>query len=318
MILVVIAVISTVGLWIFLRLAPGLGLVDHPNARSLHSAPTVVSGGVVPMALLALSVAMTLELPGGLAVSMIMAGLVVIGLVDDRWGISSGVRLAGYLAAGIALPWVLFADAFTHLALLLGLGVGVAWCINLVNFMDGADGFATTQAVCVATGLGLISVFGGMPNADLSWLCALLLVCCAPMLWFNWPPAKMFMGDAGAIPLGFFLALLGLVAAATDPRVGAAWLILMMPFLIDASVTLCIRSLSGEAPHVAHRDHAYQRLTLLTGGPLTVTLGLLAMQVVWQFPLAVTAVSSEVFPVLLVLLSAIPSIVAVVYARRRA
>lgn len=318
MILLVIGMISSIGLWVFLQMAPQLNLVDHPNERSLHSTPTVVSGGVVPMALLALSVVTTSDLQGGEAVSIIMAGLVVIGLLDDRWGIATTVRLVCYLAAGIALPWMVFADFFTHLALLLVLGVGVAWCINLVNFMDGADGFVTIQALCVATGLGLIAVFGGTPNADLSWLCALLFACCAPMLWFNWPPAKLFMGDAGAIPLGFFLALLGLMAVATDPLVGVAWFILMMPFLIDTGMTLCIRILSGKPPHVAHRDHAYQRLALLAGGSLTVSLGLLAMQVIWLFPLAVTAVSGGLFPSLLVLLSAIPSIVAVVYARRRA
>ena len=320
MILLVIGMISSIGLWVFLQMAPQLNLVDHPNERSLHSTPTVVSGGVVPMALLALSVATTSDLQGGEVVSIIMAGLVVIGLLDDRWGIATTVRLICYLAAGIALPWMVFADFFTDFALLLvlGVGVGVAWCINLVNFMDGADGFVTTQALCVATGLGLIAVFGGTPNADLSWLCALLFACCAPMLWFNWPPAKLFMGDAGAIPLGFFLALLGLMAVATDPLVGAAWFILMMPFLIDTGVTLCIRTLSGKPPHVAHRDHAYQRLALLAGGPLSVSLGLLAMQVIWLFPLAVTAVSGRLFPALLVLLSAIPSVVAVVYARRRA
>ena len=318
MILLALGVMSSVGLWIFLRVAPRLGLIDYPNERSLHGSPTVVSGGVVPMTLLALSVASISELPSSKAVSVIMVGLAAIGLFDDRWGIPSGVRLICYLAAGIALPWMLFADVFTHVALLLVLGVGVAWCINLVNFMDGTDGFVTTQALCVATGLGLIAVFGSTKSADLSWLCALLFVCCAPMLWFNWPPAKLFMGDAGAIPLGFFLALLGLMAAATDPLVGVAWFILMMPFLVDTGMTLCIRALSGKPPHVAHRDHAYQRLTLLTGGPLTVTLGLLAMQVVWQFPLAVTAVNGGVFPALLVLLSAIPSTAAVVYARRRA
>ena len=318
MILLVIGMISSIGLWVFLQMAPQLNLVDHPNERSLHSTPTVVSGGVVPMALLALSVVTTSDLQGGEAVSIIMAGLVVIGLLDDRWGIATTVRLVCYLAAGIALPWMVFADFFTHLALLLVLGVGVAWCINLVNFMDGADGFVTIQALCVATGLGLIAVFGGTPNADLSWLCALLFACCAPMLWFNWPPAKLFMGDAGAIPLGFFLALLGLMAVATDPLVGVAWFILMMPFLIDTGMTLCIRILSGKPPHVAHRDHAYQRLALLAGGSLTVSLGLLAMQVIWLFPLAVTAVSGGLFPSLLVLLSAIPSVVAVVYARRRA
>jgi Fuc2NAc and GlcNAc transferase len=126
------------------------------------------------------------------------------------------------------------------------------------------------------------------------------------------------MGDAGAIPLGFVLALIGLMAFLTDLSVGLAWLILMMPFLVDSGFTLCIRVLLGEPPHIAHRDHAYQRLIGQVGSPLPITLGLLGMQVIWQFPLAVTAVNSTVFPPLLVLLSAIPSVAAVVYARLRA
>ena len=139
-----------------------------------------------------------------------------------------------------------------------------------------------------------------------------------PLLWFNWPPAKLFMGDAGAIPLGFVLALMGLMAFLTDPSVGLAWLILMMPFLVDTGFTLCIRVLSGEPPHIAHRDHAYQRLSAQLGSALPVTLGLLGMQVIWLFPLAVTAINSAVLPPLLVLLSAIPAVAAVVYARLRA
>jgi Fuc2NAc and GlcNAc transferase len=125
------------------------------------------------------------------------------------------------------------------------------------------------------------------------------------------------MGDAGAIPLGFVLALMGLMAFLTDLSVGLAWLILMMPFLIDTGLTLGIRILLGEPPHIAHRDHAYQRLTTQVGSPMPITLGLLGMQVIWQFPLAVTVVNSTVFPPLLVLLSAIPSVAAVVYARLR-
>ena len=123
------------------------------------------------------------------------------------------------------------------------------------------------------------------------------------------------MGDAGAVPLGFYLALLGLVALCIDPALGWVWLILMMPFLIDSGFTLCIRLLKGHAPHIAHRDHAYQRLTLRAGSSLPVILGLLGMQVAWQFPLAVTIVTAQVFPPLLVLLSAIPALIVVVYAR---
>ena len=123
------------------------------------------------------------------------------------------------------------------------------------------------------------------------------------------------MGDAGAVPLGFYLALLGLVALCIDHTLGWVWLVLMMPFLIDSGFTLCIRLLKGHAPHIAHRDHAYQRLTLRAGSSLPVILGLLAMQVAWQFPLSVTIVTAQVFPPLLVLLSAIPALIVVVYAR---
>lgn len=309
---------STAGLWLFLRVAPSLDLVDQPNARSLHSTPTVVSGGLVPMTLLAAGVGSSTALPGATGIALLIAGLTAVGLLDDKWGLPSAIRLLCYLCAGIALPWLLSSDLPLGTTTLLLTGVAVAWCINLVNFMDGADGLATVQALCVATGLGLIASFGAAPNAILAWLCALLLACCAPLLGFNWPPAKLFMGDAGAVPLGFFLAVLGLLAFATDMSVGLAWLILMMPFLVDTGMTLCIRSLAGRPPHVAHRDHAYQRLSLVAGSPLPITLGVLGMQVAWQFPLAVTAVSSEVFPLLLVLLSAIPAVMAVVYARFRA
>ena len=170
----------------------------------------------------------------------------------------------------------------------------------------------------VAMGMGLIASFGAFPNAQLAWLSAMLFACWVPLLWFNWPPAKLFMGDAGAIPLGFVLALMGLMAFLTDPSLGFAWLILMMPFLVDTGLTLCIRVFAGEPPHVAHRDHAYQRLSMQMGSPLPVTLGLLGMQVIWQFPLAVTAVNSAVFPPLLVFLSAMPSVATVVHARLRA
>ena len=318
LILLAILLGSTAGLWLFLRVAPSLDWVDRPNARSLHATPTVVSGGLVPMTLLAAGVGSSTALPGATGIALLIAGLMAVGLLDDKWGIPSGIRLLCYLGAGIALPWLLSSGLPLGLATLLLTGVAVAWCINLVNFMDGADGLATVQALCVATGLGLIATFGAAPSSQLAWLCALLFASCAPLLGFNWPPARLFMGDAGAVPLGFFLALLGLLSFAVDVSVGLAWLILMMPFLVDTGMTLFIRSLSGRPPHVAHRDHAYQRLSLAAGSPLPITLGVLAMQVVWQFPLAVTVVSSEVFPPLLVFLSAIPAVAAVVYARIRA
>lgn len=320
--LLLLALISAFGLWAYGRIAPHWGLVDRPNARSLHEQPTVVGGGIVPVTLIVfyLATAALPELSG--SVPLLIGGLMLLGLADDKWGVPSGIRLACYLAAGLALMLIVMppekALSPTSLIITVAGAVVVTWCTNLFNFMDGADGLAIVQFLCVAVGLGLVSLFGAFDAHDLVMLCALLFACCFPFLWFNWPPAKMFMGDAGAIPLGFSLALLGLCAFKSASILACVWLILMMPFLIDTGLTLCIRTLRGQAPHVAHRDHAYQRLAIKMGGALPVTLGLLGLQVVWQFPLAVTAVSGEVFPPLLVVLSAIPSLFVVVYARARA
>ena len=318
MILVAMALLVSLGLWVFVRLAPHWGLVDHPNSRSLHTKSTVVSGGVAPILVLAASVSITMNFPGAQAVALMTLALAAIGLLDDRRGLPSWLRFLCYLGAGLVLCWLLLPAGSVSVVVLGIGGVAVAWCINLVNFMDGADGLVSTQALSVALGMGLIASFGAFPNAQLAWLSGMLFACWAPLLWLNWPPAKLFMGDAGAIPLGFILALMGLMAFLTDPSVGFTWLILMMPFLVDTGLTLCIRVIAGEPPHVAHRDHAYQRLSVQMGSPLPITLGLLGMQVIWQFPLAVTAVNSAVSPPLLVLLSAMPSVATVVYARLRA
>jgi Fuc2NAc and GlcNAc transferase len=318
MMLIAMALLVSLGLWAFVHVAPHWGLVDQPSSRSLHTTPTVVSGGIAPMLVLAAGLYTTMDFPGTQAVALMTLVLTAIGLLDDRHGLPSGVRFLCYLATGLLLCWLLLPAGSASITLLVMAGVAVAWCINLVNFMDGADGLAATQALCVAMGMGLIATFGTVPNAQLAWLSAMLFACWAPLLWFNWPPARLFMGDAGAIPLGFVLALMGLMALLTDLSMGLAWLILMMPFLVDTGFTLCIRILAGEPPHIAHREHAYQRLIAQVGSPLPITLGLLGMQVIWQFPLAVTVVNSTVFPSLLVLLSAIPSVAAVVYARLRA
>jgi len=319
LILVLMGLASTAGLWAFMRLAPRLGLVDRPNHRSLHTVPTVLGGGVVPVVLIAGYLFVFAPMAGAHAVALLLLILGAIGLSDDKWGLPSGPRFVSYLWAGIALPWLLLpvAQPLSFIALigLLALGVSVAWCINLFNFMDGADGFATVQLLCVSLGLSLIGKFGPIHAEALVWCSGALLSCSLPLLVFNWPPARLFLGDAGAIPLGFFLAVLGVLAGSADPSLGAAWLILMMPFLVDSGVTLCWRLLSGNPPHMAHRDHAYQRLVLRIGSPRPVTLGLMALQTAWQFPLAVTAVNSELFPPLLVLLSAIPSILILVYSR---
>ena len=316
---VLLVVMSALGLLAYLRFAPMLNLVDEPNNRSSHNVPTVVGAGSVPMLLLACVTSLFSGVPHAGVVALLLLGLVLIGLCDDWGGISSTIRLICYVLAGLALAVSLATGVVDQWWTIVITGMAVAWCINLVNFMDGIDGLVTVHALCMSAGLGLIAVFHplALVASDLVMLCAALAACFAPLMWLNWPPARVFMGDAGAVPLGFFLALLGMLAVDTHISLAYVWLILMMPLLVDTGITLSIRLFTGQAPHVAHRDHAYQRLALRAGGPMPVTLGLLTMHVVWLFPLALTVVTTALFPALLVFLSAIPSLILVVYARCR-
>ena len=175
-------------------MAPHWGLVDQPNSRSLHTTPTVVSGGFVPMLVLAATLYTTIDFPGAQAIALMTLALAAIGLLDDRRGLPSGVRFLCYLAAGLLLCWFLLPAGLVSIAVLAMAVVAAAWCINLVNFMDGADGLVSTQALCVAVGMGLIATFGAVPNAQLAWLSATLFASWMPLLWFNWPPRNSLWG----------------------------------------------------------------------------------------------------------------------------
>ena len=139
-----------------------------------------------------------------------------------------------------------------------------------------------------------------------------------PMLWFNWPPAKMFLGDAGAVPLGFMMALIGILAFDQSQSLGFAWVVLMMPFLMDATFTLLSRITSGNVWYLPHSDHAYQRLARLYGGALPVCFGLVGMHLLFLFPLAFAIMEQPRHQFFLVSLSTLPTLFLMVYLRRSA
>lgn len=311
--------LSTVLLICFARLAPRWGFVDKPNARSAHRSPTPVGAGVC----FALAATVALFVPGvfpsethSLLLVLQSCGVVValVGLMDDRFTLPAGVRLLVYLMASTIAVVTLLGVAPLLLVALAILALG--WTINLVNFMDGFDGFVVTQALCVCLGLAIISLF--VPEVHgISHLTLVLAAALLPFGWRNWPPASLFMGDSGAVFLGFYLGFVGLYAVGQDHRLGAAWLIVMMPFIVDASCTLMIRLLQGKSPAEAHSDHSYQRLLRATGSPLTVNCGLLVLHALWQFPLALWAVLGAYSQIFAVIFSTIPSLVLVAYSRSK-
>lgn len=253
------AILVFLATWAGLRalLASGLAhrlAIDEPNARSLHVVPTPRVGGLVliPAALAGWLAAS----PSLLPLAALAGGLSLLSYADDRHDLPVVLRFGAHLAAAaIAASLILPAAPWWTLALA---ALAIGWLTNLYNFMDGADGLAGGMAVA---GFGACAVAAFLAGAPALAVPALMLAAAAAgFLLVNFPPAKVFMGDAGSIPLGFLAGTLGLVGIAQD--VWPWWFLLLAfaPFVVDATVTLLRRALRGEKVWRAHREHAYQKL----------------------------------------------------------
>jgi UDP-N-acetylmuramyl pentapeptide phosphotransferase/UDP-N-acetylglucosamine-1-phosphate transferase len=230
--------------------------MDHPNDRSLHETPTPRIGGIGIMT--GVAVAGVWLADAALLPAMLGAfALAGVSLLDDVRGLPVRVR---FLAHFVAAAGCLFALGLTGWALLVGT-LAAVWMTNLYNFMDGANGLAGGMAAIGFGALALAAWLGDAPA--LATFCAAIAAAALAFLRFNLPSARLFMGDAGSIPLGFFAATLGILGARQGVWPWAFPLLVFSPFIADASVTLARRALRGEKVWQAHRSHYYQRVVLL-------------------------------------------------------
>lgn len=293
---------AVVGTGVIRRFAPALGLMDRPSLRSSHQVPTARGGGLaIALPILALATAIAVRGGTGSAVStgLVVGGAMVatVGWLDDRRSLRAGIRFSVHLGAAALVVVLLGFGSLRRLGAAYGIAgwsfatlaiVAIVWSINLFNFMDGIDGIAAVEAIFVSwAGAGLNCYTGGSSGLTLLMVC--LGCACAGFLVWNWPPARIFMGDVGSGFLGFLLAAVGLVASCENPREFAPWVILAGVFLADATVTLCRRVVRGERWHEAHRSHAYQRLARRWRSHRTVTLLTCAINIGWLLPCAAAA-----------------------------
>ena len=253
-------------------------LVDRPNARSLHDRPVSRAGGIAILAGLAAGLAIVvLGEPPTPGQGWVIAGgsiIVSVSFADDVRGVSPAIRIVCHLAAavcvvlaGLSGERIVLPGAELHLGTHIGAVftvLFVAWVVNLYNFMDGIDGLAGGMTLIGFTTLALLCA-----QRDAAMLVAVSSVVAAVsagFLVFNFPPAKIFMGDLGSSLLGYLCAVMMLSAsnAASVPL----WIsvVVFSPFIVDASVTLVRRIVAGERPWHAHRSHFYQRLVRLGWG----------------------------------------------------
>lgn len=191
----------------------------------------------------------------------------VLSHIDDRRGLSARYRFAGHLLAGVALVWVQPPLYSWWLALPVVFLLG--WASNLYNFMDGANGLAGGMAVI---GFSAYAVVAASAHLDIAVAAAIIAAAAAGFLLFNFPSAKVFLGDSGSIPLGFLAGGLGYWGWCDGAW--AFWFpaFVFSPFVADASVTLLRRLLRGEKIWQAHRQHYYQRMIGMTGAHWPVVL----------------------------------------------
>jgi len=239
-------------------------MVEIPNERSLHDIPTPKGGGI----------AITLTWYAGITVLFftgiierslylaLLSGIMLafVSLIDDIKGLKPVFRLmvhfltailAFYFLKGLR-PLVIPGFNINYNFIIYPFAIlGMVWFINLFNFMDGVDGFASVEVITISCVLFIMS-----------WniITILLIICVSGFLCWNWPKAKIFMGDVGSTQLGFILVVLGIYFHNTLEFSILNWMMLTSPFWFDATLTLFRRWRNKEKLSEAHRKHVYQRI----------------------------------------------------------
>ena len=275
-------------------------VLDHPNERSLHLGPVPRGGGLAILIAIFVCGAAVAWINSALGLAGIASGVLLVAAVsflDDRYTVPPLYRLLAHAAAastilysglvlqrfeipGASLDWPYSAGVVFSMLF-------AVWMINLYNFMDGMDGFAGGMA---AFGFGTFAAMGWMVGHSLFLTVNMIIAATAAgFLIFNFPPARIFMGDIGSSVLGMLTASLSLWGARDGVFPFWVAILVFFPFVVDATVTLIRRLLRGERIWQAHKTHYYQRLVQLGWGHRKTVL--------WEYGLMLACAVSAIWAV---------------------
>lgn len=273
-------------------------ILDIPNERSSHTVPTPRGGGLAIVITFLLSI-MWLGWMGvvnaNLEKALVGGGLIIafMGYLDDVFSIRVSWRILVHIVAAIwAVYWIgglsfhhsgvenLFLNAMSITFVLLA----IVWAINFYNFMDGIDGLAGGEGIFIGVSSGIALTWVGAQHlAVVMWL---LSASIAGFIVWNWPPAKIFLGDVGSGFLGYIFAIFGLYTVNNQLLPMSFWLIVFSIFLYDATFTLIYRAAKKKQWYSAHREHAYQHLISFGASHKQVTVGVLLINIFILLPIA--------------------------------
>lgn len=241
--------------------------LDKPNMRSAHTVPTPRGGGLVPIGLLIVLLSF-LEPYYRMVLLPPLTAIAAISFADDYINLKARWRFVIHVLAALYFLVAIHDEAYRDFTLLTQHAAWVLtpfffivllWSTNLFNFMDGSDGLAAMEAIFIFFIGGLLLWFQ-YKAFDLAYLCFFLTVVMLGFLPWNWPRAKIFMGDVGSTSLGFLIPAIGMLAQKEYHMPILLWAMLYGLFIFDSSVTLLRRILKKRKWHEGHLDHMYQRL----------------------------------------------------------
>lgn len=278
-----------------------IGFLDKPVARSSHSIPTPIGGGlalVLPVFVASTFIFYAGQLEKGLFLSLFGAyAVAIVGLIDDLKNVHAMWRIPLHFGAALwslfwlgevpALDFGFFTLLNQSVLFVLAL-VALVWLTNLFNFMDGIDGLAGAELLFV-TGFSLVTGISGIESGG-SVLFTVACASAAGFLVWNWHPARIFMGDVGSSFAGFFIGLMALFTVQAGVMTYWTWLILLATFAVDATLTLACRFWRGDRWFEGHNTHAYQHAARKFQSHRKVTIATILVNLCWLTPLAIASV----------------------------
>lgn len=288
-------------------------ILDIPNERSSHQVPTPRGGGIAIVLTFLLSLVYLFiinKIDQNLFIALTVGGVVIaiVGYCDDLFTLSARLRIFVHLLAAV---WAVY---WLHGYPVLNLGgyaihlhqlgnalavIGIIWCVNFYNFMDGIDGLAASEGIFIAAASAIILFILGVTNEAIMMF--MLAMSIAGFLIWNWPPAKIFMGDVCSGFLGYVFGVTALYTMNNDYLSFGFWWIVLAVFLCDATFTLILRMLQGKKWYSAHREHAYQILTTYGFSHKKVTNSIFAINFFLLLPLAYLSMYKPTLSVILVI-----------------
>lgn len=325
MILLTIAVCSFLASFIVTywvkRYAIAWGLQSVPNARSSHETTTPHGGGISIVLSFITSVLVGYHFDFfsfDIVVSICVCGGIValVGFYDDHTALSVKIRIfAQFVSATIAiyllggLPEInygIFSLEFGYLGYMIGI-LFIVWMTNLYNFMDGIDGFASIEAM-TTTGCMAIVLMVSTKYESIWHLNNLLVASVLGFFFWNFPKAKIFLGDVGSYFLGFVSAVIMIKSWNLTIDIIFSWVIMLAIFITDSSYTLISRIFRREKFYLPHRSHAYQIASRKLNSHVKVSMILVLINLFWLFPLAYFVATRGLHPLMGLAFSYLPLI----------